>query len=166
MLLWLKEKHQILTGSTFFLSVFFQNVAVAPTRLNISMYATLDPPLLPSSLFKNDHDFHQTWSSIFLVLGAHMHCLSKQTIVIISYFGVPDFLCVYLLFIFSIFHTEILTFCCARDVFFGWRLGGKTERSGVPHRESKPGTQHPHRTHRTHDTTDQWRERFWWLGRT
>ena len=22
-----------------------------------------------------------------------------------------------------------------------------------------------HRTHRTHDTTDQWRDRFWWLGR-
>ena len=42
----------------------------------------------------------------------------------------------------------------------------ETERSGDPHRESKPSTQHPHRTHRTHDTTDQWREIVWWLGRT
>ena len=23
-----------------------------------------------------------------------------------------------------------------------------------------------HRTHRTHDTTDQWREIVWWLGRS
>ena len=29
-------------------------------------------------------------------------------------------------------------------------------------RESKPSAQHPHRTH---DTTDQWREILWWLGR-
>ena len=34
----------------------------------------------------------------------------------------------------------------------GW--GCKTE--GSPDRESKPSTQHPHRTH---DTTDQWREK-------
>ena len=34
----------------------------------------------------------------------------------------------------------------------------ETERSGDPHRESKPSTQHTHRTHRTHDTTDQWRD--------
>ena len=35
------------------------------------------------------------------------------------------------------------------------KTGAKRE---CPDRESKPGAQHPHRTHRTHDTTDQWRE--------
>ena len=35
-------------------------------------------------------------------------------------------------------------------------VGGENRR--FPDRESKPSTQHPHRTHRAHDTTDQWRE--------
>ena len=43
-------------------------------------------------------------------------------------------------------------------------VGGENRR--FPNRESKPSTQHPHRTHRTHDTTDQWREILWWLSRT
>ena len=34
----------------------------------------------------------------------------------------------------------------------------ETEPSGDPDRESKPSTQHPHRTRHTHDTTDQWRD--------
>ena len=34
-------------------------------------------------------------------------------------------------------------------------VGGENRR--FPDRESKPGARHPHRTHRTHDTTDQWR---------
>ena len=37
------------------------------------------------------------------------------------------------------------------------------ENRRFPDRESKPSTQHPHRTH---DTTDQWRETLWWLGRS
>ena len=118
MLLWLPGECQILSGSTFCLSVFFQNVAVAPTRLNISMYATIRAPLLPSTSFKNDKEFHQSWSACFFVLGVHMHFHSKTT-VIISYFGVPDFLCVYLLFIFFIFPKEMLTFWRPRDVSFG-----------------------------------------------
>jgi len=47
-------------------------------------------------------------------------------------------------------------------VLFVGVWGSKTE--GSPYRESKPSTQHPHRTHRTHDTTDQWRETLWRLG--
>ena len=39
-------------------------------------------------------------------------------------------------------------------------MGAKRE---FPDRESKPSTQHPHRTH---DTTDQWREILLWLGRS
>ena len=109
MLLWLKEKHQILSGPTFFLSVFFQNVAVALTRLNISMYATLRLPLLPSKSFKNDKEFHQHWSACFLVFGVHMH-FNSNTPVIISLFGVPDFDGDWLRFEFLIFPTEILTF--------------------------------------------------------
>ena len=114
MLLWLKEKHQILTGSTFSLSVFFQNVAVAHTRLNISMYATLRPSLLPSTLFNNDMDFHQNWSLPFFVLGAHMH-FHSTTPVIIGLFGMPDFDGDWLLFEFLIFHKEILTFWRLRE---------------------------------------------------
>ena len=98
----------------FFLSPSFQNVAVAPTRLNISMYVTLRPPLLPSTSFKNVKDFHQNLTVCFLVLSAHVHFPSNTT-VIVSFFGVPNFLCVYLLFIFLIFPMEILTFCCAHD---------------------------------------------------
>ena len=46
------------------------------------------------------------------------------------------------------------------ECYNDWRLGVKTgAKRECPDRESKPSAQHPHRTHRTHDTTtDQWRE--------
>ena len=52
------------------------------------------------------------------------------------------------------------------SIIGGWGL--ETERSGDPtgNPSPAPSTQHPHRTHRTHDTTDQWREIVWWLGRS
>ena len=38
-------------------------------------------------------------------------------------------------------------------------------RRRCPEWESKPSTQHPHRTHRSHDMTDQRCEIVWWLRR-
>ena len=73
MLLWPTGECQILTASTCVLSVFLQNVAVALRRLNISMYATLHLPLLPSKSFKHDKEFHQNWSPSSFVLGVHIH---------------------------------------------------------------------------------------------
>ena len=55
------------------------------------MYATLRPPWLPSTSFKNDKEFHEHWTAHFLVLGAHIMHFRSTTTVIISLFGVPDF---------------------------------------------------------------------------
>ena len=45
---------------------------------------------------------------------------------------------------------------CVRCVRCGcWVLGLDSRSGRFPDRESKPSTQHPHRTH---DTTDQWRD--------
>ena len=65
----------------------------------------------------------------------------------------------------SLSSFSLVLWVIVRVVCVSQKLGVETERSGDPHWESKPSTQHPHRTHRTHDTTDQWRDGFLWLGR-
>ena len=91
-----------------------EKVAVAPTRIKISMFSTLCPHLLHSKSSKNLKHLHQSWTAYVFVLCALMHFRSKTT-VIISLFGMPSFVVAFLLFIFLIFPMEILTFCSIHD---------------------------------------------------
>ena len=91
-----------------------EKVAVAPTRIKISMFATLCPHLLQSQSSKNLMDLHQIWTAYVFVLGAHVHVRSQNS-VILCLFGMPDVAVACLLFTFLIFPMEILTCCCIRD---------------------------------------------------
>ena len=114
MLLWPPPKCQKRSTSCVRQCAPFQNVAVAPARIKISKYIIVREALLLANSSKNVNDFHQHLCGSFFALCVHMQFCSK-TYGHISFFGVPDFAGVYLLFIFLIFPEEIITFCCVDD---------------------------------------------------
>ena len=119
MLLWLKEKHQILCPTNFSWSSSFQNVAVGHTRLNILMYATIPPPLLPSKSFKNDQDFHQNWTVTFCC-PVSAYAILFKTVSNYTPFWIPSFwswLATIRILHISIGNTHILTSSWFLDFF-------------------------------------------------
>ena len=90
-----------------FLSHVLANIQNFEVRHNTSTIVTIN-------VIKNDEEIHQSWSLPFLPPGPHVHFRSK-TKVIPSFCGLPNFVCVYILFIFLIFHQEILAFYSVHD---------------------------------------------------
>ena len=107
-----------------------QNLAVVPAILKMRNCAILLRPLLSSKSFKNDCNYKHSWSGGFSSWSLNIVFSSKPT-VIISIFGVVDFLLDRLILGIFIFPEEILKFWyvhrfinfvyIAESLYFQWK---------------------------------------------